>query len=159
MLDRHEKEGTISSVRNALAVEADSEWLCFLDADDELGPGFIGAMRRALERKVRGDGTPPLLTPAVSYVRKGRHQPARFLPGDDLSENNYLVVGTLVQPRPLPLGRAASPTTRTASRTGACGRSAGRPARTSSRCGARSTSPTGTSTPSTALPGATGAGR
>lgn len=96
VLLRHDPDATISEVRNALAEEATSDWLCFLDADDQLGRGYLSYMRRALERRHGADGTPPLLTPAVSYVRKGRPQAPRFHPGNDLSQNNYLVVGTLV---------------------------------------------------------------
>jgi len=93
----HDPEGTIASARNGLSERATGDWLCFLDADDELGPGFIRAMQRVYERRRDTPTVPPLLTPAVCYVNKGRHQQARFLPGDDLSKNNFLVVGTLVQ--------------------------------------------------------------
>ena len=93
----HDPSGTIASVRNGLAKRATGEWLLYLDADDELGPGYIQAMQRAYEQGRRTDGVPPLLTPAVSYVVKGRRQMPRFLPGSDLRKNNYLVVGTLVE--------------------------------------------------------------
>lgn len=97
----HDSQGTIASVRNDLGHKATGEWLCFLDADDELAAGYLVAMQRAYERRSRGkshpsEDPPPLLTPAVSYVRKGRRQPPRLLPGGDLRNNNYLVVGTLV---------------------------------------------------------------
>lgn len=77
-------------MRNALAANAEGDWLCFLDADDELAPGYIDAMAR-----VGGDKV--LLTPAVSQVRKGRSSPARFYPEVDLSVANWLVVGTLLR--------------------------------------------------------------
>lgn len=93
----HDPTGTIASVRNGLAEKATGDWLLYLDADDELGPGYIAAMQRAYGQGRIRDGIPPLLTPAVSYVTKGRRQMARFLPGSDLSKNNYLVVGTLVE--------------------------------------------------------------
>ena len=93
----HDPNGTIASVRNGLAEKATGEWLAYLDADDELGPGYIEAMQRAYERGRIRDGIPPLLTPAVSYVTKGRRQTPRFLPGTDLRKNNFLVVGTLVE--------------------------------------------------------------
>lgn len=48
------------------------------------------------ERRVR-DGTPLLLTPAVSYVRKNRRATPMFHPIGDLRSDNYLVVGTLVE--------------------------------------------------------------
>jgi glycosyltransferase involved in cell wall biosynthesis len=93
----HDPEGTIAEARNGLAERAVGEWLCFLDADDELGPGFIQAMQRVYGQRLETDGVPPLLTPAVAYVRNGRRQRPRFPDGNDLSKNNFLVVGTLVQ--------------------------------------------------------------
>ena len=91
----HDPEGTIASVRNELGGTASGEWLCFLDADDELAPGYLGAMRRAVEQ--RDDGR-YLLTPAVQYVRKDREAPPQFNDrGIPLSVDNWLVVGTLIQ--------------------------------------------------------------
>lgn len=93
----HNEDSTIAEVRNAQAEVATGDWLCFLDADDELGLGYLEAMGRALEQKRGVDGAPLLLTPAVSYVRKGRPQPPKLLPVGDLRDDNYLVVGTVVQ--------------------------------------------------------------
>lgn len=94
---RHEADATIAEVRNAAAIEATGDWLCFLDADDELGPGYLEAMWRALEQKRGAGDAPLLLTPAVSYVHKGRPRPPMFHPLGDLRTNNFLVVGTLVE--------------------------------------------------------------
>ncbi len=44
VLWRHEDDGTLASVRNAAAEAATGDWLCFLDADDRLGDGYVGAM-------------------------------------------------------------------------------------------------------------------
>lgn len=95
----HDTDATIAQVRNRLAGEATGDWLCFLDADDELGPSYIWAMQRSLRRIRDPEGTPHLFTPAVSYWWPGRRRanPARFLPGTDLTRGNYLVLGTLVQ--------------------------------------------------------------
>jgi len=91
----HDTDGTIASVRNELGGQAKGDALVFSDADDELAPGYLDAMRRAAERA--GDG-PVLLTPAVSYVRKAKPSPPRFLDrGIPLSEDNWLVVGTLIR--------------------------------------------------------------
>jgi GT2 family glycosyltransferase len=99
----HEPDGTISSARNGLAERAMGDYLCFLDADDELGPGYVEAMQRALERESRegsvvgADGTPLLLTPAVSQVNQGRRRLPFFFTEVPLEHGNWLVIGTLVQ--------------------------------------------------------------
>jgi glycosyltransferase involved in cell wall biosynthesis len=87
----HDPEGTIASVRNELAATARGDWLCFLDADDELAPGYLDAMAAV-------GGANVLLTPAVRYVRKGRPSPPQFNDrGIPLTRDNWLVVGTLVR--------------------------------------------------------------
>jgi len=97
----HDAEGTISSVRNSLAEKTSGDWLCFLDGDDELGPDYLAAMRRAWEREGRENGTPLLLTPAVSYVRGSkRRTPPRIWPEVPFERGNWLVIGTLL-PRDL----------------------------------------------------------
>ncbi len=89
----HEPDGDIASCRNRLAAQASGEWLCFLDADDELHPGYLDAMRSAAPGSGRA-----LLTPAVAYVRqRGRLPRATMWPVVDLRHGNYLVIGTLVQ--------------------------------------------------------------
>jgi len=93
----HDPEGTIASVRNEMGATARGEWLCFLDADDELAPGYLDAMGRAVEQA--GDG-PALLTPAVQLLRhKGsvRGNPVFFDRGIPLSDDNWLVLGTLIR--------------------------------------------------------------
>ena len=93
----HDPEGTVSSVRNSLAEKTSGDWLCFLDGDDELGPGYLEAMRRAFEREGRTDGVPLLLTPAVSYVRgPKRRTPPRIWPEVAFERGNWLVIGTLL---------------------------------------------------------------
>jgi GT2 family glycosyltransferase len=93
----HDPEGTIASVRNGLAERATSEWLCFLDADDELAPGYLDAMQRALSEEGEGlEAVPPLLTPAVRQLRRGTPRGPFFYPEVDLRGGNWLVIGTLV---------------------------------------------------------------
>jgi glycosyltransferase involved in cell wall biosynthesis len=88
----HDPDGTVASSRNALAEEAEGDWLLFLDADDELEPGYIAAMHAAYNFNDRA-----LLTPAVRHVKKGRPgAPFFFDRGISLREDNWLVVGTLV---------------------------------------------------------------
>ena len=93
----HIPDATIAQVRNALARKATGDWLCFLDADDELAPGFLDSMRRA-EQRTPSHRVPALFTPAVSYVRKGRAQPPKFNDrGISLQDDNWLIVGTLIR--------------------------------------------------------------
>ena len=94
----HDPDATIAGTRNALALQAHGDWLCFLDADDELGANYLGAMRRAWERAGGEDGTPRLLTPAVVQIINGRKRGPHFFDrGKPLSDDNWLVVGTLVE--------------------------------------------------------------
>ena len=43
----HASDANRAEVRNLLAYAAEADWLVFLDADDELAPGYIAAMTRA----------------------------------------------------------------------------------------------------------------
>jgi glycosyltransferase involved in cell wall biosynthesis len=78
----------LAAARNEGAAQADSEWLCFLDADDELAPGYFEAMARA-SADLRG--------PAVVYIRGRRERPPKLWLVCDLRDGNYLVIGTLVR--------------------------------------------------------------
>lgn len=84
----YEHGETLATARNAGAERATSEWLCFLDADDELAPGYMSAMAAA-------DGD--LRAPAVTYVRNGRPGTPKVWPAMPLTEGNYLVIGSLVR--------------------------------------------------------------
>lgn len=87
VLAGHEQNANRAEVRNALAKQASGDWLIFLDADDELAPGYVEAMREAT-------GSGSLLTPAVSYRYGRRVQEPRFWPECDLRSGNWMVVGT-----------------------------------------------------------------
>jgi len=90
----HLKDGTIAKARNACAARARGDWLCFLDADDELAPGYLEAMGRAAEQNPGGR---VLLTPAVQQIRKGRPGNPFFFPECSLTTGNWLIIGTLIQ--------------------------------------------------------------
>ena len=68
----HDPEGTLASSRNRAARRArNADWLCFLDADDELAPGYLRAMSAAIGRQmVEGIGHYQriLYAPLVSYL-------------------------------------------------------------------------------------------
>jgi glycosyltransferase involved in cell wall biosynthesis len=90
----HEPDGTRATSLNNGASVATGDWLLFLDADDELAPGYVGAMRRALEREHDAHA---LFTPAVQKILKGRPgKPGFFDRGISLRDDNWLVIGTLV---------------------------------------------------------------
>lgn len=65
----------------------------FLDADDELEPGYVEAMEAAMI----GKSYSTLFTPAVRYVRPGRSQQhTRIWPRMDIRRGNWLVIGTII---------------------------------------------------------------
>ncbi len=89
----HLGNGTISASRNEGAKMAGADWLCFLDADDELAPGYIKAMENVIEQ----DKPRTLYTPAVQIVRQGRTPgPPHFFREVPLRQANWLVIGTLI---------------------------------------------------------------
>jgi glycosyltransferase involved in cell wall biosynthesis len=84
----HQHAATLHEARNGGAARASTEWLCFLDADDELDTGYMAAM---------ADATGDLRAPAVDYVKPNGHARRRIWPPMDLRDGNYLVIGTLVR--------------------------------------------------------------
>jgi len=80
---------SLAACRNDAARKATTEFLLFLDADDEIEPGFVKAM---------GETNGDLRTPAVRYIRPGRGA-ARpmFWPEKNIQDSNYLIVSTLIR--------------------------------------------------------------
>lgn len=91
----HDPDGNRATVRNELAAKANGDYLCFLDADDELAPGYVQAMQQAFYMEETDESL--LLTPRVSYVVKGRARPPKFWPETAMWSGNWMVVGTLVE--------------------------------------------------------------
>jgi hypothetical protein len=89
----HEKKGTVASSRNAAAAQAKGDWLCFLDGDDQLAPGYVQAVNRI---HIRNPDPLHLYTPAVSYVHDGRRKQPRFWPECNLDTANWMVIGTMI---------------------------------------------------------------
>lgn len=99
-----EHSDSLCAARNAGARKAAGEWLCFLDADDELAAGYLAAMARAVEAKGYAGGRVAdgcigacLFVPAVQYVERGIPQRAQVLnDGRPLRDINRAVIGTLI---------------------------------------------------------------
>lgn len=99
---KHEREGTRATSLNNGAKQAAGDWLIFLDADDELAPGYV----KAMAAQVFGIGLlqpeavkQMLFTPAVQHIRKGRPSPPNpvFMDrGISLRDDNWLVIGTMI---------------------------------------------------------------
>jgi hypothetical protein len=90
----HVHGSTLHEARNTALDVVATEWVVFLDADDELEAGYFDAM---------GAATADLRAPAVSYVRGGRPDPARMprvaghrhdCTAGCLEWGNWLVIGT-----------------------------------------------------------------
>lgn len=92
----HQPDGTVASSRNAAAAEATGDWMIFLDADDELAPGYIDAMKAA---QARHPGDNMLFTPAVQQIKKGPPRPPFFFPECSFTTGNWIVIGTMVSRR------------------------------------------------------------
>lgn len=94
----HRHGETLAAARNAALHEAGTEWIVFLDADDELEPGYITTLMA---------GTADVRAPAVRYVTSLRPSRAPYVPrvaghrhactGDCLEDGNWLVVGSLIR--------------------------------------------------------------
>lgn len=96
----HESAGTLAGVRNRLAGQASGEWLCFVDADDLLGYGYLEAMRAGTPLRVPTEGRypPTLLVPSVQFVRDGYCVGEAAVPNRGRwPEVNECVIGTLIQ--------------------------------------------------------------
>jgi hypothetical protein len=101
VLVNHEPEGTLASCRNNNAERTTGDFLCHLDADDELAPGYVTAMETVISHIDEVlDPLDCLYTPRVQYEIYGKYQPPKFWPEIPLSTGSWLVIGTLV-PRAL----------------------------------------------------------
>jgi len=79
---------TLAAARNRGAQDAKSEWLCFLDADDELAPGYI----EAIDGMTYGD----IKVPAVQWMPEGEEPKApEMLPYCDIYGGNFIVIGAI----------------------------------------------------------------
>jgi glycosyltransferase involved in cell wall biosynthesis len=85
---------TLHEARNEGAILSKSDWLCFLDADDELEPDYIREMTICRSR------LPSLCYPRVRHINDPSVDPMSYpavsLPARPLYTGNYMVIGTLV---------------------------------------------------------------
>lgn len=79
---------SLHEARNFAASQVDTEWLCFLDADDELAPGYFEAMDKA---------TGDLRAPAVWWREPGVPSVPVTLSNRDIRMWNPCVIGTLIR--------------------------------------------------------------
>lgn len=94
----HSMGDTLHDARNWGLHLVETEFVCFLDADDELEPGYFEAM---------GQGTADLRAPSVRYVGKRVITKGPYMPrvaGHDhtcepecLAYGNWLVIGTVAR--------------------------------------------------------------
>ena len=88
---------TLHDARNAALDLVETEWVCHLDADDELEPGYFTAMN---------GGTADVRAPSVVYVVNGEPKPP-WMPkvsghihrckAQCLVEGNWLVIGSVAR--------------------------------------------------------------
>lgn len=92
LIVKHASEGDACGVRNRAAEAARARWLCFLDADDELAPGYLEAMSAFYERKNL------LLIPYVQTIdRRGIRSKAKIPNAGQWPNTNDAVTGTLIE--------------------------------------------------------------
>lgn len=87
----------LHSARNMALEQVETEWVCHLDADDELEPGFFEAIDQ-----VDGDLRPPAVRYAYDGHARGAAMPRvaghrHLCEPDCLNMGNWLVVGTVAR--------------------------------------------------------------
>jgi glycosyltransferase involved in cell wall biosynthesis len=102
----HHPEATLAEARNRVLASADCDYVVYCDADDELEPGYVDALRAAFHyRNLWRSGdvrmNPTLFAPAVRYVRDGGSSEATAaIPNAGRwPELNTAVIGTAVPRR------------------------------------------------------------
>ena len=94
----HYHGATLHEARSELLAVVTTPWVCFLDADDELEPGYIGHTAA---------GTADIRVPSVRYVTADNHPRSSYTPrvaghrhdctGECLPEGNWIVIGAVVR--------------------------------------------------------------
>lgn len=93
----HGREDTVEQARNIAASLCATDWLCFLDGDDELESGYIAAMQEAIVRDLPARR---IIAPGLEDIdaRTGKVLQPRRLPNTwkPMTEMNHCCIGTLV---------------------------------------------------------------
>ena len=93
----HCHDENLSAARNAGLAQVGTEWVCHLDADDELEPGYFAHI---------AEGHAEVRAPAVRYVDRNRRRPPRMprvaghrhsCTAECLPEGNWLVIGSVAR--------------------------------------------------------------
>lgn len=93
----HLPDGTLAQARNAAAAACTGDWLCFVDADDELEPGYLEAIATVESFASSDTLGAPLLVPAVRYVGESFVDQQAWIPNKGLWPRvNECVIGTVV---------------------------------------------------------------
>lgn len=89
---------TLHDARNEALDKVDTEWVCHLDADDELEAGYFDEIAR---------GSADVRAPSVRYCLNGNRRRAPYVPqvaghthactGDCLPSGNWLIVGSVAR--------------------------------------------------------------
>jgi hypothetical protein len=89
-------QATLAAARNDAGWRAWGEWLVFVDADDDLEPGYTQAM---LDVAVTLGGRPALLQPATRgvYPDGSVDAEAVVIPPRPLIDGNFMVIGTALR--------------------------------------------------------------
>lgn len=95
IVQAHLPDGTLAQARNQALAEVQTEFVIFLDADDELAPGYVFWM---------GQGIADLRSPAIAQTMYGQALGPSFMPkvfqhrhhcdAECLRYGNWMVVGT-----------------------------------------------------------------
>lgn len=93
----HVHAASLSEARNEGLARVETEWVCHLDADDELEPGFFTAM---------ATGTADVRAPAVRYIKRNVPAVPRMprvaghshdCDAECLPDGNWLVIGSVAR--------------------------------------------------------------
>lgn len=85
----------LATARNLGAKKAETEWLCFLDADDLLDSKYLESMQESIDSI---DGKDYLIQPSTMMKKDGNILKfPHLIPARNIYDGNWMVIGTLVR--------------------------------------------------------------